>query len=235
MNLFGNETKEYLQQIMCEDWAEILSSYTTKEEVQNISKILQIERQKVKVYPEGIDVFKAFTYPFYKIKVVIIGQDPYFNGNADGLAFSCKLNVSPSLQQILKAMSNDLQKIVEFIPTNRFDLEYLAEQGVFLFNPSLTVQENNPGNHEIIWKQFSRKVLYCLYQNKKDLIVTAWGQKAQSIHHSVIGIQSNKILYLNNEHPAAAARENRIWKCDHFSKINTYLKDLRKEEIKWLL
>lgn len=240
MNLFGNETKEYLQeQGFSEDWAETMSSYTSIEEMQDIANTLSnLEKEGKVIYPSPDDVFKAFKYPFKDIKVIIIGQDPYFNGNADGLAFSCKKDLSPSLRQILSAMFKDLLNLnpdpnLGFrytIIEDHWNLEYLAEQGIFLFNPSLTVEKDKPGSHENIWKEFSKKVLTALFQENRNVITMAWGKKARE---SLRGLIVPGHLFVA-EHPAAAARENRIWKCDHFSKTNASLKERGKEEIKWL-
>lgn len=104
MNLFADETQETLEKFMNKDWAEQSSQYISLEELNIIKNKIQLERIKSIIYPDNQDIFKVFNQSFKDIKVVIVGQDPYFNGNADGLAFSCRKSLSPSLNQIFHSI-----------------------------------------------------------------------------------------------------------------------------------
>lgn len=241
MNLFENETQKALEEYVSKDWSKILSKYITLERFESIKKMIKNERLRTTVYPDSEDVFKAFKYPYMNIKIVIVGQDPYFNGNADGLAFSCKENLSPSLNQIGLAMGKDLfstgkpeYTTLQYSHKMPMNLEYLAEQGIFLYNPSLTVEAKSPNSHRYIWKVFNKAVIKSL--NERDnLVWMTWGTEAQSAIIDGLSIRKPNHLFLRAQHPASAARNNEVWKCNHFSKANEWLKNRKMEEIKWLL
>ena len=235
MNLFANEIERLLQNIMTEDWAKVLADYLSVEQLEIIQNKVRGARFKGIVYPDKEDTFKAFNFPYNNIKCVIIGQDPYFNGNADGLAFSCKMNLSPSLKQIFNARNKDLNQYdCEYDFKRPYSLEEWAKQGVFLFNPTLTVETKNPNSHKYIWKDFSKAIIRALLWNKESLVWLVWGNSAKESLQEVNPKFDSGHLILYNEHPASAARNNRAWKCDHFSKCNNYLKGKGMEEIKWL-
>lgn len=252
MNLFANEVKQELERFVALDWAEQLSNYITLEQFQYIkTKVGEFRRSGV-VYPDSSDVFKALKYPFEKVKVVIIGQDPYHNGNADGLAFSCKNSLSPSLSQILQAIFHDLFKgetdpqinnsimvnmKLYFSNKNNWNLEYLAEQGVLLYNPTLTVNAGSPNSHKGVWRHFTDAVLMSIL-SKKDIVLMMWGSDAKHSLQHILGMTNpgndSKNLWLFNEHPAAAAYRKEVWKCNHFTECNKWLKDKNLTEIEWV-
>lgn len=244
MNLFTNETKEELSKYTTEDWAEVLSQYLDISSFNAIKAKIGELRKKSIIYPEPNDIFKAFRYNFSKVKVVIIGQDPYHNGNADGLAFSCKQSLSPSLLQIIQAIwyeefkdSNNLDNSNSIMLNmkrymdnkNNWNLEYLAQQGVMLFNPTLTVESGKAGSHKGIWNNFTNAVIQSL-SNKKELVWICWGNDAKESIKNVKG----HYYFLYNEHPAAASYRKDVWKCDHFSKCNEFLRSKNLTEIEWL-
>jgi uracil-DNA glycosylase len=232
MNLFANETANLLLDLGFEgEWADQISSVVGSEMLVSILTKIKAQRQVNTIYPDEQDVFKVFKIiPFNCVQVVIIGQDPYFNGNADGLAFSCKREVSPSLRQILIAICNDLKSNDPLRRSEHMNLYYLARQGVFPYNPALTVVKDNPASHVHIWSEFSTLVLRRLL-NKKKLVWMAWGNVAQNALPFNI---PDSHLVLKATHPVSASYNNDIWKCDHFSKANEYLKTNNMEEIKWL-
>lgn len=243
MNIFQDETRELLEKFVSKDWAEQLCKYIDMETFKSIGKKVSILRQTSMVYPEPQNVFKSLKYPFEKVKVVIIGQDPYYNGNADGLAFSCRNSLSPSLSMILNAIWKDhfpdknlaeLNLYRTYINNkNNWNLEYLAEQGVLLYNPTLTVESGKAGSHKGIWTQFSDAVFQSL-NNKKDLVYLIWGSYALNCFNRNNIYNNQDRLVLTNEHPAAASYRKEEWKCYHFTECNKFLKERNINEIEWL-
>lgn len=245
MNLFANDTKELLKDYMSEDWAEALSNYLNADAFTKLrGDIGRARRGNTTIFPSQGEVFRALSYPFEKVKVVMIGQDPYHNGNADGLAFSCKTSLSPSLKQILGAMykdytrENNMPYIAEMLkgylskPLN-IKLDYLAEQGVLLYNPTLTVQQGFPGSHKGLWNDFTKAVFQAL-STKKHLIWMIWGNDARDSVRSAITLTNPNHLYLSAMHPAAASHQGITWTCDHFFKANEWLADRGLPKINWL-
>lgn len=245
MNLFAEETKQVLMKQLPEDWSEKLSDLISYDSFSRIGQQVRNSRYKAEVFPETPRIFQAFKQPFDKIKVVIIGQDPYHNGNADGLAFSCRLSLSPSLKMILEAIWYDECKAIQN-PTNlttmnmylgnrnNWNLNYLAEQGVFLFNPTLTVERGKPNSHKGLWTPFSDAVIKAL-SSKEKLVWMLWGNEAkESVQKSIDDSTTSQHLILTNEHPAAAAYRKENWKCDHFTKCNQYLVENNLNEIEWI-
>lgn len=233
MNLFKDETTNILLDLGFEEgWAMALSSFLSSNVITSILHKVKEERKTKIIYPDEQDVFKVFKIcPFKSIKVVIIGQDPYFNGNADGIAFSCKKEVSPSLMQIYKAMSINIGRLHHY-ETYNLGLEYLCKQGVFLYNPSLTVVKDQPMSHAYIgWSAFSNAVYKTLIVNNSTLVWMAWGKVAQN--SLPFNIPSSQLV-LRASHPVSASYGNTTWQCNHFSEANNYLKSKEKEEIKWL-
>ena len=237
MELFNNTTKLSLPEIAKEFsplwWNELsdyISNNKTSDSFDKLLYDLDNERTKKTIYPAEEDMFKIFKLlPFEKVKVVIVGQDPYYNGNADGLAFSCKQTLSPSLRQIFYAIYVDT-KIKPKKDIQPFHLDYLVNQGVFLYNIILTVEKDKPLSHKGAgWESFSKEVFRSL--NKKEKLVwLLWGKEAQK---QEVWIKNKKHLILRAEHPTAAVRNDRIWTVNHFTETNKYLKENGKEEIKW--
>lgn len=234
MNLFQDETANLLLDLGFEEgWVNHLSPYLSTNVLVGILNKLKQERAIKTIYPDEQDVFRIFKVcPFKSVKVVVIGQDPYFNGNADGIAFSCKNQVSPSLFQILQAIFLDTLPEGSFKDSNYMNLEYLTKQGVFLYNPNLSVVKDQPMSHEHIgWKTFTQAVFKTLIVNKGRLVWMSWGKVAQSnLPKDVPSFHQ----ILTASHPVSASYSNSIWKCDHFTKANEYLKSKNMEEIKWL-
>lgn len=229
MNLFAEDTQNLLLAQGFEDgWINALSQNLDAETFQSILLKVENERKNTTVFPAEEDMFKIFKEcPFNSIKVVIIGQDPYHNGNANGVAFACKEFMSPSLRTIFNTMikSGFCSEPVK----NRPSLRYLIEQGVFLYNTILTVKEGEPLSHQHLgWSSFTQAVIKTL-NTKEKLVWLLWGKYAKDFQKYI----NPQHISLQAEHPAAAARNQVDWKCTHFIAANDYLKSKNLTPINW--
>jgi len=185
------------------------------------------------IYPPGKQIFNAFEYtPFDKVKVVIIGQDPYHNpGQAHGLCFSVADGVAPppSLVNIYKEINQDLE-----LPIPRTgNLEKWAKQGVLLLNASLTVEANNPMSHSNIgWHHFTDEVIKHVSKDKDHVVFILWGRFAQNKENLV---DKNKHLVLKSAHPSPLSAHNGFFGSRHFSKANAWLREMGEKPIDWSL
>ncbi len=217
-----------------ESWKEILKEEFEKIYFQHIITFLKAEKSSGKIiYPPGPLFFNAFEKtPFGKLKVVIIGQDPYHNkGQAHGLSFSVPNGIAkpPSLINIFKELKNDLG--IE-IPENG-NLEKWASQGVLLLNASLSVRQNEPGSHSAIgWLQFTDQVIKKISNEKEGIIFLLWGKFAQEKQSL---IDETKHFVLKAAHPSPFSADKGFFGCKHFSKTNELLMKQGKEPIDWKL
>lgn len=185
-----------------------------------------------RVFPPKELIFRAFDLcSFEKLKVVILGQDPYPTlGNANGLSFSVadSVKVLPkSLKNIFLEVQEDLK--IEF-PKNG-NLERWANQGVLLLNTILTVDEGSPNSHrDIGWEQFTDAVIHKISTEKSNIVFLLWGTKA--IAKKEI-IDCNKHLVLTAPHPSPLSAYRGFFGCKHFSHTNQYFRKLGKTEINW--
>ncbi len=185
------------------------------------------------IYPPGSLIFNAFyKTPFNKVKVVILGQDPYHNkGQAHGLSFSVPkgVNKPPSLINIFIELKNDLG--IE--PCIHGNLEKWAQQGVLLLNATLTVRENEPCSHSKIgWLNFTNEVMKKISDGKKGVVFLLWGKFAQD---KQILIDETKHYVLKAAHPSPFSADKGFFGCRHFSKTNELLMKQGKEPIDWKL
>lgn len=216
-------------------WKNVLSQEFNKEYFKNITEQLKIEKQsKQIIYPPGSLIFNAFnTTDFDKVKVVIIGQDPYHGaGQAHGLSFSVQKGIKPppSLINIYKEIEHDLGIKM---PRDNGDLTPWANQGVLLLNASLTVRANQPNSHAGIgWNLFTDAVIRQLNDSKNHLVFILWGNfaKEKGIH-----IDSKKHLVLKAAHPSPFAADKGFFGCKHFSKTNQYLVQHGLDPIDWII
>lgn len=214
-----------------ESWKELLKEEFEKPYFQNISNFLRSEISAGKtIYPPGKLIFNAFDKtPVSKVKVVLLGQDPYHNpGQAMGLSFSVPRNmpVPPSLRNIYKELAEDRGGT---IPTHG-DLTTWAEQGVLMLNAMLTVEKNKAGSHQKIgWQSFTDAVLQRLSNERSNLVFMLWGGFAKKKKDLIDG---SKHLILEAAHPSPLAR-GAYFGSKHFSKANQYLKAQGMEEINW--
>lgn len=214
-------------------WKAALSNEFQSDYFKNLKEFLVTERKTQIVYPPASRIFAAFNYtPFDKVKVVILGQDPYHGpGQANGLCFSVSDGVRPppSLQNIFKELNADLG-----IPIpNTGNLEPWARQGVLLLNATLTVRANHAGSHQVQgWEQFTDAAIRALSEKRKGLVFLLWGKFAQAKENL---IDTTKHHVLKAPHPSPFSAHSGFLGCKHFSKANAFLKQEGMEEIDWRL
>ncbi len=214
------------------EWKEVLKGFFEKDGFKSLTDFVRNEYKKKKVYPKPKDIFRAFWLtPFSKVKVVILGQDPYHGaGQAEGLCFSVPEGVPlpPSLQNIYKEIENDLGVKKNFKNGN---LVPWAEQGVFLLNAILTVVASTPASHQGKgWEEFTDFVIKTISEKHEHVVFMLWGNYARS---KKTLIDSNKHLILEAPHPSPFSAHSGFFGSKHFSKCNDYLKVHGKVVIKW--
>lgn len=213
------------------DWKELIKEEEAKDYYQNLQEFLDREYEHKTVYPPRNEVFTAFNLtPFEKVKVVIIGQDPYHGqGQAHGLAFSVREGVKlpPSLRNIFKELQDDLNKEMR---TNG-ELTSWAEQGVFLLNTVLTVEEGKAGSHHKRgWETFTDTVISKLSDYHTGLVFILWGTPAQLKKKL---IDPKKHFIVESVHPSPLSAYRGFFGSKPFSRTNQYLKEEGQEEICW--
>lgn len=214
-------------------WKRILKDEFEKPYITGIRETLSnTEATGKPVYPPSSMIFNAFNLtPFDKVKVIIIGQDPYHNpGEAMGLSFSVPrgVRVPPSLRNIYKELARDIN--FEIPPHG--DLSSWATQGVFLLNAMLTVEHKKAGSHKKIgWQQFTDAVIQVLSMHKRGLVFLLWGRFAES-KASLIDNEKHHVLIA--AHPSPLAR-NAYNGSRHFSQTNAILKKQGMQTIDWQL
>ncbi len=217
-----------------EEWKEVLKEEFKKPYFEQIVTFIKVEKSAGKIiYPPGSLFFNAFDKtPFSKVKVVLLGQDPYHNkGQAHGLSFSVPDGVPlpPSLQNIFKELKTDIGMAT---PASG-NLENWAMQGVLLLNASLSVRQNEPGSHSKIgWLQFTDAVISKLSEKKEGLIFLLWGRFAQEKQSLV---DETKHHVLKAAHPSPFSADKGFFNCRHFSKTNKLLVLQHKKPIDWKL
>lgn len=214
-----------------ESWKQKLSPEFTLPYFESLSESIRKEYLSNTVYPPAKDVFRAFNLcPFDKVKVVIVGQDPYHGpGQANGLSFAVHegITVPPSLKNIFKEIEQDLQVTPQ--GTNG-DLSRWAKQGVLLLNAVLTVRAHTPASHKGKgWEQFTDAVIRILNQHRQNIVYMLWGRYAQD-KGAVIDRSKNCVLESAHPSPFSATK---FFGNHHFSTCNNYLKEHGKEEIDW--
>ena len=214
-------------------WTDILGQEKQQPYFQQIMRFVESERSAGKViYPPKKDVFNAFNITkLDKVKVVILGQDPYHGPNqAHGLSFSVLPGVKtpPSLANMYKELATDISGFV--IPKHGF-LESWAEQGVMLLNTVLTVEQAKAHSHaKIGWEQFTSVVIQQLSDHCDGLVFLLWGSHAQK---KGLVIDKHKHHVLNAPHPSPLSAYRGFFGCKHFSQTNDLLKQQGKTPINW--
>ncbi len=216
-----------------EKWHLLLEEEINKDYFKHIIKELDKEYASKTIYPEKENIFNAFNKTnFDDIKVVILGQDPYHQVNqAEGLAFSVRDNVKtpPSLKNIFKELATDLN--INYPTTN--SLCKWAEEGVFLLNSVLTVEESKPASHKHLkWETFTDLIIKKISDDKKNIVFILWGNFAQK--KSTL-IDESKHLIIKNVHPSPLSAYNGFWGSKPFSKTNKYLIAKKITPINWSL
>lgn len=217
--------------ILKNDWNDLLKDEFQKDYYLKLRHFLINEYKTKTIYPNMYDIFNALQYtPYSKVKVVILGQDPYHGPDqAHGLSFSVKpqVKIPPSLNNIFKELNNDLNC---FIPNNGF-LENWAVQGVLLLNTVLTVRANLANSHKGIgWEIFTDKVIKLLNERKDPIVFILWGSNAQKKQELI----TNPIHFIiKSPHPSPLSAHRGFFGSKPFSKTNEFLKSIGKEPIDW--
>jgi len=213
-------------------WLDVLKGEFDKDYMKNLKQFLLTEKQAGKqIFPPSPEIFAAFNHtPFDRVKVVILGQDPYHGPNqAHGLSFSVKKGVRtpPSLQNIYKELNRDLGLP---IPSHGF-LESWADQGVLLLNAVLTVEMANAGSHQKRgWEEFTDAAVRALNEGRDHLVFLLWGSYAQKKGRV---IDRDRHLVLTSPHPSPLSAHRGFIGNGHFSRANQYLQDHNEQPIDW--
>lgn len=213
-------------------WLSRLKDEFNKDYMKNLKAFLQSEYKREKIiYPLGKEYFNALNLtPFDKVKVVIMGQDPYHGPDqAHGLSFSVKKGIvpPPSLKNIYKELKTDLN--IE-TPEHGF-LEAWAQQGVLMLNAVLTVENGKPASHQGKgWEQFTDKIISLLNEERENLVFILWGSYAQK---KGAVINRKKHLVIESVHPSPLSSHRGFFGSKPFSKANEYLKKQGKTPIDW--
>jgi uracil-DNA glycosylase len=213
-------------------WLNLLKGEFEKDYFVKLKHFLLHEKTQYTVFPQSNLIFNALNLtPLDKVKVVILGQDPYHGpGQAHGLSFSVPdgIRPPPSLVNIFKELKTDLGIPVQ----SSGNLTKWAEQGVLLLNATLTVRESTAGSHQNKgWEIFTDTLIKELSNHKTGLVFLLWGNYAKN---KIPLIDANKHLILTAPHPSPLARGG-FFNSKHFSKTNEYLKKSGQKEIDWSL
>jgi len=214
-------------------WKSVLMDQFQSHYFTTLKEFLVEEKKKYTVYPPGRLIFNAFQHtPFEKVKVVILGQDPYHGkGQAHGLCFSVPPGIPkpPSLVNIFKELQSDLGTPLPEHGT----LEKWANQGILLINATLTVRDGQAGSHQNKgWETFTNRVIEVVSEEKTGVVFLLWGRYAQA---KASLIDENKHLLLKAAHPSPLSAYNGFFGCRHFSRTNEYLAQQGKPGIDWTL
>ena len=214
-----------------ESWKEVLSPEFEKDYFIRLTDFVRQEYQTTTVYPPGKLIFNAFNLcPYPKVKVVIIGQDPYHGpGQAHGLCFSVNDGVPfpPSLQNIFKEIQSDLGSPIP----ETGNLTRWAEQGVLMLNATLTVRAHQAGSHQRRgWEEFTDAAIRALAENREHLVFILWGAYAQK---KGAFISRDRHLVLTSVHPSPLSAYHGFFGNKHFSRTNAYLEAHGETPIVW--
>ena len=214
-------------------WSDVLAEEKKKPYFQELLKKVEAFRAAGKtIYPKNSQVFRAFSdTPFDKVKVVILGQDPYHGKHqAHGLSFSVEKGVPPppSLQNIYKEAQDDVGISA---PPHGCLTQWAEQQGVLLLNSVLTVEAEKPASHANLgWEKFMDTVIEKLNHHQKHIVFMLWGSYAQKKGAS---IDPARHLILKAPHPSPLSAHRGFLGCRHFSKANEYLKKHHRGAINW--
>ena len=209
-------------------WKQHLEGEFAKPYFAQLTESVRNEYRNSLCFPPGKLVFNAFNLcPFDKVKVVILGQDPYYNGQAMGLSFSVPkgIKLPPSLRKIYKEIGEDLCKPMP----ESGDLTRWAEQGVLLLNTTLTVRADGANSHKHLgWQKFTDAAIKALSEHREHIVFMLWGNDAKKKERL---IDTNRHRIIKSYHPAA--RQRYKFKKHQFTCCNAYLKQQGLDEIDW--
>ena len=214
------------------DWLDKIQCEFSKPYYRDLYNFVKDEYSRTVVYPPAEDIFNAFHFtPLSKVKVLILGQDPYHNVNqAHGLSFSVlpeQKEIPPSLQNIYKELHDDLGC---YIPDNGY-LKKWADQGVLLLNTVLTVRAHQANSHQGKgWEQFKYAIIEAVNEKDTPVVYLLWGKPAQS---KIKMLNNPKHLILTAPHPSPLSAYRGFFGCRHFSKTNEFLENNGLEPIDW--
>lgn len=222
-----------LNVIIEESWKDLLKDEFEADYFHSLKEFLVEEKKHYIIYPPGKLIFNAYDKtPVNKVKVVLLGQDPYHGeGQAHGLCFSVQTGIKPppSLINIFKELYDDLKLPV---PVHG-NLEKWAEQGVLLLNATLTVRANQPRTHfNKGWEKFTDATIKKISEVRSNLVFLLWGNDAKAKESL---IDSSKHLILTAAHPSPYSASNGFFGCHHFSETNRYLSEHGVTPIDWKL
>lgn len=215
-------------------WQAVIGTELEKPYMQNLREFLRQEKAAGKViYPPSPLIFNAFNHtPFDRVRVVIIGQDPYHGpGQAHGLSFSVLPGVKlpPSLMNIFKEIESDLSIRM----SGSGDLTPWADQGVLLLNATLTVEQAQAGSHQGKgWEQFTDAAIRALNEHRSGLVFVLWGSYAQK---KGAVIDSHRHMIIRSVHPSPLSAHRGFFGNRQFSRINDYLIEQGQSPINWQL
>ncbi len=215
-----------------ESWKKVLQKEFDEKYFEDLITFVKSEYQKSTVYPPAKFIFNAFNLtPFDKVKVVILGQDPYHGSSqANGLAFSVNDNIPtpPSLVNIYKEIESDLGIKTK---NKNGNLENWAKQGVLMLNATLTVRSGQAGSHQNKgWEKFTDAVVKILSEQKENLVFILWGSYAQKKGNV---INENKHLVVRSPHPSPLSAYAGFFGSKPFSQTNSYLIFSGQEPVEW--
>lgn len=216
-----------------QSWREFVEAEAEQSYFRQLMHRVDAERAQYDIYPPREDMFSCFAAcPLERVRVVIIGQDPYHGpGQAHGMSFSVRLGVKlpPSLQSIFKELADDIG--IE-APTSGF-LEPWAKQGVLLMNTAWSVRRGQPGSHAGYgWAEFSGHVLQMLNEYKEPLVFILWGAHAQKVGQVITNPRHLKIA---SAHPSPFSAHRGFFGSRPFSRANAFLRQHGRGEIDWQL
>lgn len=220
--------------VIHESWKEVLTPVFKAAYFHSLKQFLVDEKRAGKIiYPPGKLIFNALnSTPFNRVKVVILGQDPYHGpGQAHGLCFSVPDGVPPppSLKNIFKELHND----IHFTVPASGNLQKWAAEGVLLLNATLTVEAGKAGSHQGKgWEQFTDYVIRAISENRSGVVFLLWGRYAQNKETL---IDRNKHLILKAAHPSPLSAHNGFLGCKHFSQTNAWLVKMGQQPVNWTL
>ena len=213
-------------------WKKVLEKEFNEKYFEELTNFVKAEYQRGTVYPPAKFIFNAFELtPFDKVKVVILGQDPYHGvGQANGLAFSVNdgITAPPSLVNIYKEVESDMGEKTKNVGGN---LENWAKQGVLMLNATLTVQAHMAGSHQNKgWEKFTDAVIKVLSEQKENLVFILWGAYAQKKGRV---IDEKKHMVIKSVHPSPLSAYGGFFGSKPFSQANAYLIFSGKNPIEW--
>ena len=214
------------------DWLDAIQPEFSKPYYKELFEFVKQEYSNTVVYPPADDIFNAFHFtPLSKVKVLILGQDPYHNVHqAHGLCFSVlpdQPEIPPSLQNIYKEINDDIGCE---IPNNGY-LKKWADQGVLMLNTVLTVRAHQANSHKGMgWEKFTDAVIQAVNEQDRPIVYLLWGKPAQS---KIPMLNNPKHLILKAPHPSPLSAFRGFFGCKHFSQTNNFLIENGLEPIEW--